>query len=76
MDRDVATGKAGQSVQIPAIGLRVAFAKGEALRTEISAKFRRERVEAELGAAGLFLVGWWTDPVGDFALSLSRPAGH
>jgi len=68
--------KRAQSVQIPAIGLRVAFAKGEALRTEISAKFRRERVEAELGAAGLSLVGWWTDPVGDFALSLSRPAGR
>ena len=41
------------------------------MRTEISAKFRRERVEAELAAAGLELVAWWTDPAGDFALSLS-----
>ena len=42
------------------------------MRTEISAKFRREGVEAELAAAGLELTDWWTDPAGDFALSLSR----
>jgi L-histidine N-alpha-methyltransferase len=45
------------------------------MRTEISAKFRRERIEAELAAAGLALVAWWTDPGGDFALSLSAPDG-
>ncbi len=44
------------------------------LRTEVSAKFRRERVEAELAAAGLTLTSWWTDPDGDFGLSLSVPA--
>ena len=44
---------------------------GEELRTEISAKFRREGVERELAAAGLELAEWWTDPAGDFALSLS-----
>jgi L-histidine N-alpha-methyltransferase len=43
------------------------------MRTEISAKFRRERVEAELAAAGLHLARWWTDPGADFALSLSVP---
>jgi L-histidine N-alpha-methyltransferase len=41
------------------------------MRTEISAKFRRERVEAELAGSGLALGAWWTDPDGDFALSLS-----
>ena len=51
---------------------RCAFAAGEQLRTEISAKFRREGVTAELAAAGLRLTHWWTDPAGDFALSLSR----
>jgi len=52
----------------------VSLAAGEAIRTEISAKFRRARVESELAAAGLALDGWWTDPAGDFALSLARPA--
>ncbi|MGH2689458.1 MAG: L-histidine N(alpha)-methyltransferase [Actinomycetota bacterium] len=62
------------TVDVPGIGRQVDFAAGEAMRTEISAKFRREGVEAELGAAGLELVHWWTDAAGDFGLSLSiRP---
>lgn len=60
-------------VRIGALDLDVAFEAGEEMRTEISAKFRRPRVEAELAAAGLELAEWWTDPAGDFALSLSRP---
>ena len=55
------------------LGLDVDFAAGEELRTEISAKFRRERVADELAAAGLELRSWWTDPAGDFALSLAVP---
>jgi L-histidine N-alpha-methyltransferase len=61
-------------VRVDDLDLTVAFAAGEAIRTEISAKFRRARVEAELSAAGLVLVDWWTDPAGDFALSLARRA--
>jgi L-histidine N-alpha-methyltransferase len=60
-----------QTVHVRALGLDVEFATGEELRTEISAKFRRDRVEQELAAAGLHLTEWWTDPAGDFALSLS-----
>ena len=60
-----------QRVTVDALELDVAFDAGEEMRTEISAKFRRERVEAELAAAGLALEHWWTDPPGDFALSLS-----
>jgi L-histidine N-alpha-methyltransferase len=52
----------------------VEFAAGEELRTEISAKFTRERVESDLAAAGLTLERWFTDPEGLFALSLARPA--
>ena len=55
----------------PALDLVVPFRAGEEMRTEVSAKFRRAGVERELGAAGLRLVEWWTDPAGDFALSLS-----
>ncbi|MGZ6752494.1 MAG: L-histidine N(alpha)-methyltransferase [Nocardioides sp.] len=62
-----------QVVRVGALDLEVAFAAGEEVRTEISAKFRRETVERELGDAGLSLTAWWTDPAGDFALSLSEP---
>jgi L-histidine Nalpha-methyltransferase len=62
-----------QVATIAALELEVAFAAGEDLRTEVSAKFRRERVERELTDAGLALTAWWTDPAGDFALSLSVP---
>ncbi|MET0839911.1 MAG: L-histidine N(alpha)-methyltransferase [Marmoricola sp.] len=62
-----------QRVHVAALDLDVSFAAGEQLRTEISAKFRREGVARELEAAGLRLTQWWTDPEGDFALSLSVP---
>ncbi|MFE7193370.1 L-histidine N(alpha)-methyltransferase [Kitasatospora sp. NPDC057541] len=63
-----------QTVKIPALDLPVHFAEGEELRTEVSAKFRRERVAEELSAAGLELAAWWTDEQGRFGLSLARPA--
>jgi L-histidine N-alpha-methyltransferase len=63
--------RGAQQVVVNELGLSVQFADGEELRTEISAKFRRERVETELAAAGFELVHWWTDRAGDFALSLS-----
>ncbi|MFC6285694.1 L-histidine N(alpha)-methyltransferase [Nocardioides sp. GCM10027113] len=63
-----------QTVRLPRIDLEVRFDAGEELRTEISAKFRRDGVAAELEQAGLRLTHWWTDPAGDFALSLSEPA--
>jgi len=61
------------TVRIAELDMAVEFTAGEDLRTEVSAKFRPEVVEAELGAAGLDLTGWWTDPGGNFALSLSVP---
>ena len=62
-----------QVVSVAALDLEVRFAAGEEMRTEISAKFRREGVERELAAAGLRLARWWTDPAGDFGLSLAVP---
>jgi len=58
-------------VHIEALRLTVSVADGEDIRTEISAKFRREGVEAELNEAGFELQRWWTDAAGDFALSLA-----
>jgi L-histidine Nalpha-methyltransferase len=63
-----------QRIELRALGVEVAFAKGEELRTEISAKFRRDVVEAELAAAGFDPRHWWEDTRGDFALSLSFAA--
>jgi len=63
-----------QTVRIRALQLQVQFAAGEEMRTEVSAKFTRARVERELRAAGMELVEWWTDVDGDFALSLARLA--
>lgn len=61
-------------VRVPLAGMMVEFAGGEQLRTEISAKFRRDGVAGELAAAGFELRRWWTDPDGLFGLSLSRAA--
>jgi L-histidine N-alpha-methyltransferase len=60
-----------QRARIARLDLDVHFAAGEEIRTEISAKFRRAGLERELVAAGLRPAEWWTDPAGDFALSLA-----
>ncbi|MER5550518.1 L-histidine N(alpha)-methyltransferase [Streptomyces sp. NPDC002793] len=59
------------TVKIRELDLVVQFEEGEELRTEISAKFREDRVRDELAAAGLRLDQWWTDAAGRFALSLA-----
>jgi len=61
-----------QTVRIRSLGLEVEFRRGELTRTEISSKFRRGGVEAELADVGLELVEWYTDAAGDFGVSLSR----
>jgi L-histidine N-alpha-methyltransferase len=63
----------GQTVTIGGLDLEVEFVEGEEMRTEVSAKFRRDKVTRELAEAGLRLASWWTDPDGDFGLSLSIP---
>ncbi|GGF32524.1 histidine N-alpha-methyltransferase [Marmoricola endophyticus] len=62
-----------QTVRLDALDLVVEFAAVEQMRTEISSKFRPEGVRGELAAAGLRVEQWWTDPAGDFGLSLSVP---
>ena len=62
-------------VAIPSVGLEIDFAAREEIRTEISAKFTPQRLRDDLAAAGLELTQMLTDPAGQFALSLSTPAG-
>jgi L-histidine N-alpha-methyltransferase len=60
-------------VTLGALGLDVRFEAGEDLHTEISSKFRPDQVESELHEAGFVVEGTWTDPDGDFLLTLARP---
>lgn len=62
-----------QKVWFTDLDLEVAFAAGEEMRTEISSKFRRETISAELDAARLAVAHWWTDPDEDFAVLLATP---
>jgi L-histidine N-alpha-methyltransferase len=63
---------ADQTVRLDALGMEVAFARDEEMRTEFSCKFTRRRVERILASVGLDLAAWWTDPDDLFALSLAR----
>jgi L-histidine N-alpha-methyltransferase len=62
------------TVHVADLELQVEFAAGEELRTEISAKFTRERLERDYAAAGLELRGWYTDPEELFAVTLAGRA--
>jgi L-histidine N-alpha-methyltransferase len=59
-------------VTLADLALDITLHAGEEIRTEISAKFRRDGIEGELAKAGFDLDSWWTDPEGRFALSLAR----
>ena len=75
MGGDAPARHAACSVLIGDLDLRVEFAAGEELRTEISAKFTPERVRADLEAAGLDArSSWFTDDDGLFAVTLARLA--
>ena len=64
---------AEQFIDICDLDMRAHFARNEEMRTEISTKFTRERLERTYADAGLELVEWWTDPDELYALSLARP---
>jgi L-histidine Nalpha-methyltransferase len=60
-----------QRVHVGGLDLTVDFGPGEEMLTEVSCKFRPDGVNAELSAAGLRRIRWWTDGAGDFGLSLA-----
>jgi L-histidine N-alpha-methyltransferase len=61
-----------QEVRLEALDLDVTFAHREEIRTEISAKFTRERLAADFEAAGLELEELYTDEDDLFAVTLAR----
>ena len=62
--------RSAQVAWIAGAELTVELAPGEEIRTEISAKFTRERIEGELASAGFDVVRFFTD--GMFGLTLAR----
>lgn len=60
------------TVTVRALDLTVRFARGDQMRTEISAKFRVDGLSTELTAAGFGTEHVWTDPDDRFALVLAR----
>jgi L-histidine N-alpha-methyltransferase len=59
------------TVHVAGLGLEVAFAAGEEMVTEISAKFRPSGVCQMLERAGFTVTRSWTDPLERFALTLA-----
>ncbi len=60
-------------VHIRALDMTVPIAAGEEIHTEVSCKFTREGITAELGAVGLGPVAWYTDRAERFGLVVARP---
>jgi L-histidine Nalpha-methyltransferase len=60
-------------VAIDDLALKVHFEADEELRTEIAAKFTHEQVRQELWDNGFVTEASWTDPAGDFLLTLAHP---
>lgn len=60
-----------QNVRLAALDLEITLGAGEEILTEISAKFDRDELPAELTPAGLDPEASWTDPAGDFLLTLA-----
>jgi L-histidine Nalpha-methyltransferase len=58
-------------VRVADLGLTVRYAAGEEMCTEISAKFRIEKVSEMLQEAGFAISRIWTDPEDRFALTLA-----
>ena len=61
-----------QRIRLPALGLEVAFSKGERLHTESSNKYDDARLDRIFAAAGWSRVRDWLDPAGWFGLHLLR----
>lgn len=58
-------------VYLRGLDLKVDFARGETIRTEISRKFRPETAQAMLAQGGFALQAWFPSPDGYFALALA-----
>ena len=62
-----------QTVDIDDLGQRVAFAEGEEILTEISARFTPDSIAGELAEAGFVVDAAFGADEGEFLLTLARP---
>ena len=62
-----------QHVSIPGLGISIDFEQGEELRTEVSAKFTPERIDAELVGGGFVVDHQFGAERGEFLLTLAHP---
>ena len=62
-----------QYVAIPGLGIKLEFAEGEELRTEVSAKFTPGRVCDELDRGGFVVDQQFGADAGEFLLTLAHP---
>jgi L-histidine N-alpha-methyltransferase len=60
------------AVHIPQARVERTFARGDEIRTEISCKYTRERLDAMLEGTGLSVEAWYTDADAQFAVTLLR----
>jgi L-histidine Nalpha-methyltransferase len=67
--------RSAHKVSIPRLELDLELERGELLRVEVSAKFRRERFAVEARRAGLSLESWWPDRGNQFAVALLERDG-
>jgi L-histidine N-alpha-methyltransferase len=63
-----------QRVPVADLDLDLQLAGGEEILTEISTKFDPGALPGELASSGLDRRAAWSDPDGDFLLSLAAPA--
>ncbi|WP_462203203.1 L-histidine N(alpha)-methyltransferase [Frankia sp. CcWB3] len=63
-----------QRVSIATLAVTADFQPGEEILTEISAKFTLDGIASELALAGWAVARQWTDPDGDFAVTLATPS--
>lgn len=61
-----------QHVSIPGLGITLDIADGEWIQTEVSTKFTAPQIASELSAVGLNVVQQWSDPAGDFLVTLAQ----
>jgi L-histidine N-alpha-methyltransferase len=64
--------RATRATTVHVAGIERAFAPGDEIRTEISCKYTRARLETALAGTGLAMEAWYTDDAADFAVTLLR----
>ena len=64
--------RARRALVVPVLGRDWRIEAGEEILTETSAKFRVEGIRTELAESGFEVQTTWTDPDGDFSVTLAR----